>query len=115
MRNKKGQALVEFIILMPIMIYVILGFIDLIIIAGNKSNLDSKMNEIVSIYKNNPDEKEIVDYLNKDLKSVEFKTAQDDKYTYLRATMDYSFVTPGLNKVFNRFEIKSERVIMNEN
>lgn len=113
MKNKKGQALVEFIIIMPVMIYVLMGFIDLIIIASNKSNLDSKMNEVVSIYSQS-NEKEINDYLNKDLKNVEFRVSSDEKYTYIKSKMDYNFITPGLDKFFKDFYIKSERVIINE-
>ena len=88
------------------MIYVIMGFIDLIIIGSYKSNLDSKMNEVVVLYKNNR-ENEINAYLNKDLKNVVYSSKIDGKYTYLYAKMDYDFVTPGLDNLIRKmYEIE---------
>ena len=114
-KNKKGQALVEFIIVLPVVIYIIMGIIDLIIISGYKSNLDSKMNEVIKIYRKDPTSMEIVSYLNKDLKNVSFKSESDNKYTYLKAEMSYDFITPGLDSLVGKnFKIKSERVILNE-
>ena len=112
MKNKKGQALVEFIILLPVIVYVFMGFVDLILIASYKSNIDSKMDDVITLYKDNR-EYEINDYLNKDLENVTYKVAFDEKYTYIEVNMDYNFITPGLNNILKDFNIKSERVIVN--
>ena len=90
-----------------------MGFIDLIIIAKDQSLLDSKMNEVVTLYKNNK-EYEINNYLNKDLNNVTYQKYQDNNYIYLKADMEYQFVTPGLDKIIKDFHISSERTIVNE-
>ena len=114
MKNKKGQALVEFIIILPVIIYVIMVIVDFLIIIDYKNNLESKMDGVVSLYKKgNVDE--INDYLNKDLKNVTYTSKKDNKYTYIEVDIDYSFITPGLNNMLgDNFKIKSERVILNE-
>lgn len=115
MKNKKGQALVEFIIILPVLIYVVLIMIDILVIFNNKTTLEGRMDEVVYLYKNNR-ENEINSYLKKDLKNVKYSVKSDDKYTYLTIDMDYEFMTPGIANIMGKnFDIKCERVIVNEN
>ena len=65
MKNRKGQALVEFIIILPVLVYVLLVMIDIFVIYNKKSSLEGRMEEVVYLYKNNRSA-EIKDYLNKD-------------------------------------------------
>ncbi len=111
MTNKKGQALVEFIIILPVIIYIILVLVDFMLIFSYRNNLESKMNDVITLYKDN---RNINEYLNKDLKDVSYQIKSDDKYTYIVVKMNYKFITPGLNNVLgNKDVVKSERVILN--
>ncbi len=113
MKNRKGQALVEFIIILPVLVYVLLVMIDIFVIYNKKSSLEGRMEEVVYLYKNNRSA-EIKDYLNKDLENVNFKSQNDGKYTYIVVDMEYEFMTPGLsNIVGKKYDIKCERVIVN--
>ncbi len=114
MKSKKGQALVEFIIVLPVLIYIVLIMIDILVIFNNKTTLEGRMDEIVYLYKNNR-ESEINSYLNKDLKSVKYDVKKDNKYTYITLNMNYKFMTPGISNILGKdYDIKCERVIVNE-
>ena len=114
MKNKKGQALVEFIVILPVLVYIILVMIDIFVIYNKKSMLESSMNEVVYLYKNNRTG-EIEEYLNKDLDNHEYKVKVDGKYTYLYLDYKYQFIAPGLGNILGaNYKIKSERVIVND-
>lgn len=115
MHNRKGQALVEFVIIIPIVIYLIMCIVDLMMILNYRNNLESKIENVIKIYEGNNNSNEIYEYLNKDLKNVTYSSKNDNKYTYIELEMDYEFITPGLNIVLgNNYKIKCERVILNE-
>lgn len=106
--NKKGQALIEFIIIFPIIIYIIMIIVDFMVIFSNKNLLESNMNEIVELYKDNKLE-EIYKYNNN------FTYTKDETYTYLETSINYNTISPGLSNILgNPYKIKCERVIINE-
>ena len=115
--NKKGQALVEFIIIVPIVVMIFLGIIDYIMIFSAKNNLENKISEVVKIYHEYNDENEIKNYLSasKDDKSINYNIKQDDKYVTISLEENYEFITPGLSKIMpSPFILKTERVLLNE-
>ena len=113
MKNKKGQALVEFIIILPVLVYIVLIMIDILVIFNTKTNLEGRMDEVVYLYKENR-ENEINAYLKKDLNNVNYKIKSDDKYTYIFVDMTYEFMTPGLSNILGKnYDINCERVIVN--
>ena len=59
--NKRGQALVEFVIILPILLLLIFAFIDLGRIIVCKNHLEGVMSEVA-----NMPEEEITTYLKKD-------------------------------------------------
>lgn len=106
--NKKGQALIEFIIILPIIIYIIMVIVDFMVIFSNKSLLESNMNEIVELYKENK-----IDEINKF--NNNFRYTKDDNYSYLEISTNYNTISPGLSNILgNPYKIKCERVIINE-
>lgn len=106
--NKKGQALIEFIIILPIIIYIIMVIVDFMVIFSNKSLLESDMNEIVELYKENK-----IDEINKF--NNNFRYTKDDNYSYLEISTNYNTISPGLSNILgNPYKIKCERVIINE-
>lgn len=44
--NKKGQALVEFVLILPILIFILLAFIDIARLMVMKNHLESVLGEI---------------------------------------------------------------------
>lgn len=106
--NKKGQALIEFIIIMPVIIYIIMIIVDFMVIFSNKNKLESNMNEIVALYKEN--EIDMISSYNNN-----FKYQIDDNYSYLEISVNYQLISPGLKYVLgDPYVIKCERVVVNE-
>lgn len=113
--NKKGQALVEFIIIIPILIVILIGLSDYIMIFNTKNNLEKNIDEVVKIYNKYQNEEEIVNYLNKANSSVTYQKIKNGKYTKIELQKEYKFITPGLDKIISSpFIIKTERVILDE-
>ena len=115
MKNKKGQALVEFIIILPVLVYIILIMIDILVIYNQKTALESRMDGVVFLYKDKR-ENEIKTYLNKDLENVTYKIDKGRDFTTIKVNMKYTFITPGISNILGKnYNIKTERVIVNAN
>ena len=115
MKNNKGQALVEFVIILPVIIFIIMGLVDTIVIFTHKNNAESKMADVIELYKDNKSDENITKFIQKDLKSASFKSNKDAKYSYLEITDNYEFITQGLSTILgNPYKIITERVILNE-
>ena len=112
--NKKGQALVEFIIILPIMIFICFVFIDFLLINYNKQKLENFVNDIGRMYKNNETNEEINKFLNKNDKDVSVNFVDKDKYFEIILEKDYEFMTPGLSNILKDFSIKIERTMYDE-
>lgn len=111
--NKKGQALVEFIIILPIFIYLVMGLIDFIMISKTSSNLDDTMKEVINLYHDDK-ENEVINYLNKVDKEINISTNKDGEYLKIVLSKDYTFITPFLSNIIDdKYIIKSERLITN--
>lgn len=111
MKNK-GQALVEFIIILPVLLLLILGAIDFGNILYKEYTLENDLDYVVELVKQNKMTE--VDYYvkQKDLtKDIEIKS------TTTTVTLSKKVVvnTPGLNRILGRnYQIKASRVISNE-
>ena len=59
MKNNKGQALVEFVLVIPILIIMIFGMVELGNLIHKKYLLETYMDTAISLYKD--DKKEVID------------------------------------------------------
>ena len=50
--NNRGQALIEFVLILPIFILILFAVIDFGIIFNKKSNLENDSVDIINLYKN---------------------------------------------------------------
>lgn len=108
--NNKGQALVEFVIILPIFILLVLGCIDIGRIMYTKMNLEEQMSDVVDYYKNGKTIEEIKNKIDND---VDIKS--DNEYTTILLTKKIDIITPGLQFVFdNPYLLKVERSVLNE-
>lgn len=113
MKSKKGQALVEFIIILPILIFILLAVIDYGVISFNKSKLENIITDLSDMYKNKESEEEINNFVKSNDKDLEIKTTYEDKYINIKLYKKYNYITPGLDKIFKSNEISVERKIYN--
>ncbi len=106
--NNKGQALVEFILILPVFIMILFVIIDFGMIFNKKSNLESISNDAVLIYKENKSLVEIQELY----KDIQIELVNVNDYTKLVFKDKVNIVTPGMNKVFgDPYVITIERVI----
>ena len=108
--NKRGQALVEFVIILPILLLLIFAFIDLGRIIVCKNHLEGVMSEVVNL-----EDSEIKNYLKND---KEYQISYDvkiDDYRNITLTTKLNLITPGLRNILkNPYEVKVERSVIYE-
>ena len=116
MKNKKGQALVEFVIILPIFIFMLLSIIDIGKIIYFRNQLVSELNEVVDLYKNQKSYDEIADAMNLQEEGVtlEIKNQDNEVITFF-LKRDVEIITPGLNVIFDSpYTVTVERVLSYE-
>ena len=85
--NRKGQALVEFVLILPVFI--------LILFAKNGTTIED---------------------INKKYTDLDITMKEDNQYTNITITENVKVITPGLNLILgNPYKITVERVIPNAN
>ena len=111
--NEKGQALVEFVLILPVIILLVFSFIDVGKIILCKNNLEGLMNDVVLMVRNNnslDDIKRVIndysDYV------IEMVINYDDPIKIVLNT-NIDLITPGLDRVFDE-DISIERSILYE-
>ena len=77
MKNNKGQALIEFIIILPIFLILIISLIDLGNIFMKKSSLENNLDTIVAMYKEDKTD-DIKDYALKN--NLDVAISNDSKF-----------------------------------
>ncbi|MBE6160794.1 MAG: pilus assembly protein [Firmicutes bacterium] len=113
--NKKGQALVEFVLILPIFVFMILATIDIGKIYYTKNRLENKLNDVIVMKENNKSLKEIKKNVHNDLKDTKIVINDKDEYLEFKLSKQIEIVTPGLNLIFkNPYNVEVKRVIYNE-
>lgn len=112
MKNNKGQALVEFILIVPVLAIFVLGIFDVGNIIYKKYELENDLDYIVDLYEENKIE-EINSYARN--KKISMNENKREEYTTITLTKNISFVTPGASKIFgSSYKISTDRTIRNE-
>ena len=108
--NKRGQALVEFVIILPVLILLIFSFLDLGRVILCKSHLENVMNEVVTL-----DDNEISSYLQNDKDYQIRYEVTYDKYRQVTLKTKIELITPGLKNILNSpYEVIVERSVIYE-
>lgn len=110
MLNNKGQALVEFILILPVFLMILFIIIDFGMIFNAKSNLENTSNDVVSLFKVNND----INNLRNIFNDYDIKIEEVDEYYKVTITSKVDLITPGLSLIISDpYEIKVERVVSN--
>lgn len=97
MKNR-GQALVEFVLIIPIFLMILLAIIDFGNIFHTKYTLQNDLDLITNLYK----EKKEDDYLNyASNNKIGLNIKNDNNYTTIEVSKNIKINTPLLNKVLN--------------
>lgn len=101
--NCKGQALVEFVLILPIFIFLIFLSVDIGRIIYAKNRLETKLNEAVELLEEKKDYDEVIKLLNKN-SSTKIKLDikyKEDKYATVKIINEVDIFTPGLNLILS--------------
>lgn len=110
--NKKGQALVEFVIIIPIIMMIIFVIIDFSNVFYQKNNLENTTNDIVRFKENHKSDEYIKQNTDMDVK-VSYKKQGDN--LKITVSKNVNLVTPFSDMFFkNPYKITTERVILYE-
>ena len=113
--NKKGQALVEFVIILPIMILLIFCVVDFGRVISVKSELENVTSDAVMLYQNGKMPDEINSILIKDDSKLKINYEVKDDYITITSSKKIKPITPGLSYIpVNVFDVSASRVIKNE-
>ena len=106
--NKRGQALVEFVLILPIILFLLLAVYDFGMIFSKENEIESNSTDIVMAYKNG----KTVDEINSLYDDMEVSVNRDNGYDKITVKGTVKVVTPGLNLVLgNPYQIVVERYI----
>lgn len=106
--NRRGQALIEFVLILPIFIFLLLVIFDFGMIFTKKSKLESISSDVLNLYKNGNTLEDIsILYPDNEINMI-----SEGEYNHLIIIDKVKIYTPGLNLIIgNPFEIKVERYI----
>ena len=111
--NKKGQALVEFIIILPIFVMMLLCIVDIGKIIFYQNRLEGKMEDVITLYNNGNNYEKILNVIEKDESDVTLEIANDNnEYIEFKLIKELEILTPGLNLILdNPYKVDVKRVI----
>ena len=101
--NNSGQALVEFVLILPIFIFLIFLSVDIGRIIYAKNHLENKLNDAVSLLEEKNDYKKVVKALNKgENEKIKLEISyKEDKYATVKVIEEVDLLTPGLNLILS--------------
>lgn len=112
MKRNSGQALVEFILVLPVLLIILLGIVDFANIIQSKYKLESNLDTAVDLYRQNRTI-ELKKYLLDEKLTIDYEV--DNTFTKVILKKKIDIITPGLNVALNDpYEISVERVIYSE-
>ncbi len=114
MNNKQsGQALIEFVIILPVLILLIFSFVDLGRIILENNRLETITTLVVNKYRETTDKDDIISYVQSSgYKNIDIDIVTEDRLLKVTVTKDIDIMTPVLNNILgDPYEISVERVV----
>lgn len=110
--NQKGQALVEFIVVLPVLILIVMAITDMGNILYKKYQLENDLDYIAELYKQEK-QLEIESYANENNIIVSYDT--NINQVTINLNKEVSVVTPGLKTILkDPYYINVKRVMYDE-
>ena len=106
--NRKGQALIEFVLILPIFLFILFAIIDFGVIFSTKNNLENDSSDIINLYKNGTSLVELKDMYSDN----EILITEDGEYYNFVISTSVNLITPGFNRIFGEpYIINVERIV----
>jgi Flp pilus assembly protein TadG len=105
MKNSNGQALVEFVLILPVILIILMYLIDASKIISYKTSIENDMNMVVNLYQNK-------EALNKYIadNNIDVSYVTDNNLTTITIKKDTKYTLPSLNNILGR-KIEAKRVV----
>ena len=114
-RDEKAQALMEFILVLPIILLLFFGMIDLGRIVIRKNELESIVTDKVIVWENsNTSIDELKKYIEEDNIKVSVSQNESTSFVTIDLYEEISWLTPMVSNLFGDYTIHIKRVIANE-
>ena len=112
--KNKGQALVEFAMILPILIMILFVVIDFASIFYNKNHLEGVLNDVVLMVENDVSKATIEEKI--DNKNITYEISRtNDGFVTIKLEQKINFITPFSNLFFKEdYKINTKRVIIYE-
>lgn len=109
--NNKGQALVEFVLILPILILILFVIIDFGMIINKKNSLENISVDVISFIKNDKPMEEIREMYS----DISIDVTSENDYLKVSVFDSVDIITPGLNRVLDDpYVIIVERFVYND-
>ena len=106
--NRKGQALIEFVLILPVFLFILFAIIDFGVIFSTRNNLESDSYDIINMFSNGTSVEEI----NKIYDDNNIYVTKEEEYYRINISTSIKLITPGFNRLFgNPYVINIERVV----
>lgn len=110
--NKKGQALVEFILVLPILLLIVISMIDIGNIFLKKFDLNNDLETVATLYENG-DMTNLNNYLEEE--KINFSENSKDDMITLTLSQKISISTPVIQQLLGSdYEIKTSKTIFKQ-
>lgn len=109
MKNSKGQALVEFIFVLPVLLLIIMAIIDLGNIFTKKYSLENDLDNISNMYK-----EEKYDSINAYVKknNLNILYEREEEFIKINISKSININTPILNNILGKnYKIETSKII----
>lgn len=112
MKNNKGQSLVEFIIILPILLIIVMSIVDFGSIILNKYRLENDIDEVTDLYLEKDYDKIIT--LTND-HNIKLSTKKNDDYVIFTLSRETSINSPLLKLIIgDDYSSKVSKMVYNE-
>ena len=112
--NKKGQALVEFILVLPVLVLLIFALFDIGRIIMAKNHLENTMTECIDLASSGESIDSINSYLKKDKEYDITFSIREGEYNMYHLETSIKLITPGMKRILsNPYKITLERRVIN--
>lgn len=106
--NRKGQALVEFVLILPVFIFLLFAIYDFGMIFSTKTKLENDSTDIILLYKNGT----TIDGIKSVYPAINIDITRDNGYDNIVIIENIKLITPGLDRILgNPYKVIVERYI----
>ena len=106
--NRKGQALVEFVLILPVFVFLLFAVYDFGMIFNTRNKLENDSTDITLLYKSG----KTIDEIRNMYPNIIIDITRENGYDNVSIRDNVKIITPGLNRVLgNPYLVEVKRYI----